>query len=80
MCLAIPGEILDIYGQELERMAKVRFAGITKNISLAYTPQAQLGDYVIVHAGVAISLLDPLEAQQTLEDLQTMGQIDEIYR
>jgi len=78
MCLAIPGEILYVFGDGLEKMAKVRFAGISKNISLAYLPEANQGDYIVVHAGVAISLLDPIEAKETLKDLQTIGQIDEI--
>jgi len=78
MCLAIPGEILNVFGDGLEKMAKVRFAGISKNISLAYLPEANQGDYIVVHAGVAISLLDPIEAKETLKDLQIIGQIDEI--
>ncbi len=73
MCLAIPGQILEITGEEpLLRSARVGFGGIIKEVSLAYVPEAQIGDYVIVHVGFAISRLDPEEAARTLESLQEM--------
>lgn len=70
MCLAIPGKILSIQGDDLMRSGKVSFSGVIKEVNLAYLPEAQIGDYAIIHAGVAISLVDPEEAEQTLLDLQ----------
>ena len=70
MCLAIPGKILSISGDDLlSRSAKVSFGGSLKEISLAYTPEAQMGDYVVVHVGFALSVVDEVEAQQVFEDL-----------
>ena len=67
MCLAVPGKILSMTaGDALSRMGRVEFAGIIKEVSLAYVPEAQLDDYVIVHAGFAISLLDQEEARESL--------------
>ncbi|MDX2242941.1 MAG: HypC/HybG/HupF family hydrogenase formation chaperone [Leptolyngbyaceae cyanobacterium bins.302] len=71
MCLAVPGKIISIYDQEdpLLRTGKVSFAGVIKEVSLAYVPEAQVGDYAIVHVGFALSILDPQEAERTLSDL-----------
>jgi len=68
MCLAIPAKIISIFENhdDLQRMARVDFSGVQKDISLAYLPEAKVGDYVIVHAGLALSLLDEEEAQITL--------------
>jgi hydrogenase expression/formation protein HypC len=69
MCLAIPGKILSLEsGQELSplRMGKVAFGGIVKKVSLVWVPEAKIGDYVIVHAGFAISKLDEEEARHVL--------------
>jgi hydrogenase expression/formation protein HypC len=72
MCLAIPGKILTIIdgNNSFERMGKVSFGGIIKEVNLAYVPLAEIDNYVIVHAGFALSILDEEEAQQTLQDLQ----------
>jgi hydrogenase expression/formation protein HypC len=72
MCLAIPGQILSTSGQDLERMGRVSFGGVVKEVSLAYVPQAEVGDYVVVHVGFAISKLDLQEAEQTLHYLEQM--------
>ncbi|MBI4889788.1 MAG: HypC/HybG/HupF family hydrogenase formation chaperone [Acidobacteria bacterium] len=73
MCLAIPGQILEITGtDELTRMARISFAGVIKEASLAYTPEAQPGDYVLVHAGFALNTIDEAEAQKTLELLRQL--------
>lgn len=73
MCLAIPGKIVSIDGDKpLEKMGKVSFGGIIKKVSLAYVPEAQVGNYVIVHVGFALSIVDEDEAQQTLADLEIM--------
>lgn len=68
MCLAIPGKIISLSNQQnsLERAARVDFSGVIKEISLAYLPEAKLNDYVIVHAGLALSILDQQEAAATL--------------
>ena len=67
MCLAVPGKILSMTDADaLSRMGRIEFAGVVKEVSLAYVPEAQIGDYVIVHAGFAISVLDQEEARQSL--------------
>ena len=68
MCLAVPAKIISITETEdsLQRMARVDFSGVQKDISLAYLPEAKQGDYVIVHAGLALSILDEEEAQASL--------------
>jgi len=78
MCLAVPGKILSIEGQDLARTARVSFGGIVKQVSLAYVPEAEVGDYAIVHVGFAISLLDEREALRTFEYLKQMGELDEL--
>ena len=67
MCLAIPGQVLSIEGDDsLTRQGRVAFAGIIKRINLAYVPEAEVGDYVLVHAGFAIARVDEGEALKTL--------------
>ena len=68
MCLAVPGKIKEIIGDDpLERKGKVEFGGVVKEVALAYVPEAETGDYVIVHAGFAISKVDEQEAAETLK-------------
>jgi len=67
MCLALPGKILSISEEEGLPMAEVDFSGVKKIICIAYTPEAKKGDYVIVHVGFAITLLNEEKAQRTLE-------------
>jgi hydrogenase expression/formation protein HypC len=80
MCLAIPGKIINISGEldETFRSAKVSFGGIFKEVNLCLTPNAQVGDYVLVHVGVAISIVDQKEANKIFTYLSEMGEIDEI--
>jgi hydrogenase expression/formation protein HypC len=79
MCLAIPGKIESISGDDpLTRMGKINFGGILKEASLAYVPEATVGDYVIVHVGFAISRLDEAEAHKVFEYLNEMGELDEL--
>ncbi|GAB5523746.1 MAG: HypC/HybG/HupF family hydrogenase formation chaperone [Roseivirga sp.] len=80
MCLAIPGKIKSIESQYngMVRMAKVQFGGITKEASLEMVPQAKEGDYVLVHVGVAISVVNEEEAQKTFEYLREAGELDEL--
>ena len=76
MCLAIPGKIESICGDDpLTRMGKVNFGGILKDASLAYVPEARVGDYVIVHVGFALSRLDEDEAQKVFEYLKEMEEL-----
>ena len=77
MCLAVPGKVAEIISQDMMRMSKVDFGGITRDISLAYLPDVQVGDYVIVHAGFAISQLDEEEAHETLRLLAELGAIEQ---
>ena len=73
MCLAIPCQLLSISGDDpLEKVGKVSFGGMIKEVNLAYVPEVQVGDYVIVHVGFALSIVDEQAAQQTLTDLQQM--------
>ncbi len=76
MCLAIPGKVQSIEGDDpFTRMGKVDFGGVVKQIALAYLPDVEVGDYVIVHVGFAISKLDEEEAAKTLEYLREMGEM-----
>ncbi len=73
MCLAVPGQVRAIAGEDpLTRSARVAFGGIVKEIALAFVPEARVGDYVLVHAGVAIAVLDPEEAARTLASLDAL--------
>jgi len=78
MCLAIPGKIISLSTEtnSLERIARVDFLGISKEISLAYLPDAKLHDYVIVHAGLALSILDQAEAAATLAAFAELAQLN----
>jgi hydrogenase expression/formation protein HypC len=80
MCLAIPGKINSIEHRYdgLVRMAKIQFGGILKEASLEMVPKAQVGDYVLVHVGVAISIVNEEEALQTFKYLEEIGEIDEL--
>ncbi len=70
MCLAVPGKVISIGDEDpLMRTGKVSFGGVIKEISLAYVPEVKIGDYVIVHVGFALSIVDEAAAQQTLADL-----------
>lgn len=83
MCLGVPGKILRINpgnSSDQNRMGKVSFGGIVKEVSLAYVPEAQEGDYVIVHVGFAISKMDEREADQVFEYLKQMDEIKDLER
>ncbi|MGJ0486577.1 MAG: HypC/HybG/HupF family hydrogenase formation chaperone [Methylomicrobium sp.] len=77
MCLAFPGRILSISenNDPLLRKGSIDFSGITKEISLAYVPEARVGDYVIVHAGFALSVLDQDEAQAGLHAFRELAEL-----
>ena len=77
MCLGIPGRIEEILNSApLERSARVSFAGITKEINIAYVPEASVGDFVIVHVGFAISLINESEAQRVFRYLEEIGELE----
>ena len=77
MCLAVPGELLSIEGSDpLTREGRIAFAGVVKRANLAYVPEAQAGDYVLVHAGFAIAVIDQAEAQRTLAYLEEISAVD----
>jgi hydrogenase expression/formation protein HypC len=78
MCLAVPGKILRILGEDpLSRTAEVNFSGVRKMISLAFVPEARIGNYVIVHVGFAISILDEAEAAETLHYFRQLDEAAE---
>jgi hydrogenase expression/formation protein HypC len=77
MCLGVPGQIREIRDERGTRMATVDFGGVTKTICLAYVPDADIGDYTIVHAGFAITRLDEESAQETLRMMREAGMLDE---
>lgn len=79
MCLAVPGQIETINGDDpVMRTGRVNFGGIIKEVNLAYVPEACVGDYVIVHVGFAISRLDEHEARQVFDYLEQMGDLVEL--
>ena len=76
MCLAIPGKVTSIEGDDpIWRTGKVDFGGILKEVSLAYVPEGKIGDYVIVHVGFALSRVDESEAKQVFEYLREMEEL-----
>jgi hydrogenase expression/formation protein HypC len=77
MCLAIPGKILETVDREGSRIAKVQFGGITREAFLNFVPEAEVGDYVLVHVGFAISRVDAAEAARTYELLEEMGVLED---
>ncbi len=79
MCLAVPGKITSISGDDpITRTGKIDFGGVIKEASLAYVPEAKIGDYVIVHVGFAISRVDEEEAHKVFEYLQQMQDLSEL--
>jgi hydrogenase expression/formation protein HypC len=79
MCLAIPGKVESISGDDpITRMGRVNFGGVFKEASLAYVPEVKVGDYVIVHVGFALSKVDEEEAQKVFEYLKRMDELDEL--
>lgn len=79
MCLAVPGKLISVDDSpSLMRSGKVDFGGILKEVSLAYVPEAKLGDYVLVHVGFALSIVDEAEANQVFEYLKKMDELAEL--
>ena len=78
MCLAVPGEVLTVTGTDIDRAGRVSFGGIVKEVSLAYVPEATVGDYVLVHVGFAISVMDEAEATQVFKYLKQIGELTDL--
>ena len=80
MCLSIPGKLVEITSQldETFRMGKVSFDGVIKEVSLTLVPEAKVDDYVMVHVGAAISIVDEEEAQKTFSLLKQLGELNEL--
>ncbi len=79
MCLGVPGKVLTLEDNPFGMtMGRVSFGGIVKDVCLAYVPEVQVGDYVVVHVGFAISKIDEQEAIKVFEFLRDMGELDEL--
>lgn len=76
MCLAVPGKILETEEREGNRIAKVQFGGITRQAFLNFVPEAEIGDFVMVHVGFAISRVDAAEAARTYQLLENLGLLE----
>lgn len=77
MCLAVPGRVIEAENVGLNRIAKVQFGGITRQIYLDFVPEANPGDYILAHVGFAISKIDEAEAERTYALLKEMGALEE---
>jgi hydrogenase expression/formation protein HypC len=75
MCLAIPVKIVSIDGEE----AETEIAGVRRRVSIAFTPEAKVGDYVLLHTGYAIGVIDEAEAEETLKLLEEIASLSEVY-
>ena len=79
MCLAIPGKVMSIAGDDsLTRTGKVSFGGVVKEVNMAYVPEAGVGDYVVVHVGFALSKVDEEEARQVFDYLKQIDELTEL--
>ena len=77
MCLGIPGKVVKTYREHDVLMGKVDFGGVMKQVCLEHVPQVQIGQYVLVHVGFALSRIDELEARRTLELLRELGELQD---
>jgi hydrogenase expression/formation protein HypC len=75
MCLAVPVEVVSIKGNE----AEVEIGGVRRRVSIMLTPEARVGDYVLLHTGYAINVIDEAEARETLKILEEMASLDEVH-
>jgi hydrogenase expression/formation protein HypC len=76
MCLAVPGKIIEIYDSAGMRMCKIDFGGVLREACLQALPEAKVGDFTIIHAGFALNILSEKEAEETLEALRELGEIE----
>ena len=77
MCLGVPGKIVEIFEKNGLKMAKVDFGGIFREACLDYVPEAQVGEYCVIHVGIAISILSESEAMETLDLLKQISALEE---
>ncbi len=77
MCLAIPGKVVEKEDREGMLIGRVDFGGITREVQLDFVPEVEVGEYVIVHVGFALTRLDAVEAERTLAMLREMGGLEE---
>jgi hydrogenase expression/formation protein HypC len=77
MCLGVPGKIIETYESNGLKMGKIDFGGVTREACLEYVPEAQIGEYTVIHVGFAISLLSEEEAQETLQLLREIANVEE---
>ena len=77
MCLGVPGKIIEMYETGDLKMGKIDFGGVTREACLDFVPEANLGDYTVIHVGFAISLLSEQEAQETLDLIREISNIEE---
>ncbi|HLV44770.1 MAG TPA: HypC/HybG/HupF family hydrogenase formation chaperone [Aggregatilineales bacterium] len=77
MCLGVPGKITEVYERDGLRMGRVDFGGVTKEACLAYVPEAQVGDYTLIHVGFALNIIDEQEALETLSLLRELDMLGE---
>ena len=78
MCLGIPGRVIRTYREHDVIMGKVDFSGVSKQVCLEHVPNVQVGQYVLVHVGFALSSIDEAEAERVFEFLRGMDQLDEL--
>ena len=79
MCLAVPGKVIDIWGQDETRMAKVDFGGVQKTVCLEFVPDIVIGDYTVVHVGFALQRLDEQSALETLALFRELGELEQEF-
>ncbi len=78
MCLGIPGKVVETYREHDVLMGRVAFGGVSRRVCLEHVPEAKVNDYVLVHVGFALSLIDEVEARRVFEFLDGMNQLDEL--
>jgi hydrogenase expression/formation protein HypC len=78
MCLAIPGKVIETFKRSEMHMARVQFGGVVREACLEYVPETEVGEYVLVHVGFALSRIDEQEAQRTYQALAELGQLSEL--
>lgn len=77
MCLAVPGKVISIDGDDpIMRTGRIDFGGVIREVNLCYVPEVKLGDYVVVHVGFALSIVDEEETNKVFEYLRQMGEIE----
>ncbi len=79
MCLGVPGQVIEVIHNEIGiPMGRVDFSGVVKEVCLAYTPEVEAGEWVVVHVGFAISKIDEAEAKKVFEYLEEIGELLEL--